>query len=479
GRIAKCNKAYEIRRIAKGPMITNEILTANKLHKIMVISMPLSLLDDRCPSAVSNHGWRGNEAGNDSSNKSPENVKDHNVLVHDEGQLDYTSSDSRLNSTNLRRNRTSSPIPSPKEFGLVLWEHGGNTLDRSKGNKRNWILVWEDGFCDFQDSHQGHKIGPDVFFKMTHEVYRYGEGIIGKVAADNSHKWVFRENGGDNDSSIISSWNVFIDPQPKTWQSQFNSGVQTIALISVREGVIQLGSLNKVEEDLNLVINIQRKFSSLLQSVPGVLSTIQRPLSSMNQSPTNHISQYHFSNETTSTSNSSFFNEGLKPQFSGLKRSLYSQGGLNEVPTKSARMGWNGPHQRDGIPLPPPRQPPPSSWSPPPPFPNLSYCNFGAFLSKTPSQSASPSSPTTTSNCTGGGSSSLLDSDIIRPELTRPDPCGTRSSVNSAPTARLNGNADKVDSISYVRDDKTNPVWFVGVRGMRMVHTDNSINAQM
>ncbi|GAB2256394.1 hypothetical protein Droror1_Dr00010172 [Drosera rotundifolia] len=374
----------------------------------------------------------------------------------------------------------------PRNFPPPKWKYGGNTLDRSKENKRNWILVWEDGFCDFQDSQQGHKIGPDVFFKMTHEVYSYGEGIIGKVAADNSHKWVFRENGGDNDSSIISSWNVFIDPQPKTWQSQFNSGVQTIALISVREGVVQLGSLNKVEEDLNLVINIQRKFSSLLQSVPGVLSTIQRPLSSMNSSPTNLISQYHFSNETTSTSNSSFFNEGLKPQFSGLKRSLYSQGGLNEVPTKSARFGRNGPHQRDDIPLlgpapapPPPRQPPPSSWSPPPLFPNLSYCNFGAFLSKTPSQSASTNSPTTTSNCTGGGSSSLLDSDIIRPELTRTDPCGTGGSLNGTPTARVNGNADKVDTISYARDDKTNPVWFVGVGGMRMVCNGNSINAQM
>lgn len=79
-------------------------------------------------------------------------------------------------------------------------------MDRSKGNKRNWILVWEDGFCNFsacaagvvKDTRGGppffqggapqqppqrgssddesEAMSPELFFKMSHEVYNYGEG---------------------------------------------------------------------------------------------------------------------------------------------------------------------------------------------------------------------------------------------------------------------------------------------------------------
>lgn len=55
------------------------------------------------------------------------------------------------------------------------------------------ILVWEDGFCNFAAStaemnecegsstnsygeYQG--LQPDLFFKMSHEIYNYGEGYI-------------------------------------------------------------------------------------------------------------------------------------------------------------------------------------------------------------------------------------------------------------------------------------------------------------
>lgn len=90
------------------------------------------------------------------------------------------------------------------------------------------------------------RFGTDVFFKMSHEVYNYGEGLVGKVAADNSHKWVFKENPNESDPNLISSWNMSIEPQPRAWEFQFNSGIQTIAIISVREGIIQLGSFDKV-----------------------------------------------------------------------------------------------------------------------------------------------------------------------------------------------------------------------------------------
>ncbi|KAL4022315.1 hypothetical protein IC575_016045 [Cucumis melo] len=140
----------------------------------------------------------------------------------------------------------------PRNFPPPKWEFGGSALDRSKGNKRNWILVWEDGFCDFHECQRAAggcitgRFGVDLFFKMSHEVYSYGEGLVGKVGADNSHKWVFRDNATESDPNLISSWNSSIEPQPRAWESQFQSGIQTIAVIAVREGVVQLGSFDKV-----------------------------------------------------------------------------------------------------------------------------------------------------------------------------------------------------------------------------------------
>ncbi|THG07202.1 hypothetical protein TEA_012008 [Camellia sinensis var. sinensis] len=125
-----------------------------------------------------------------------------------------------------------------KDFLHRRWDYGGGALDRAKGNKRNWILVWEDGFCDFYECERAGNVkgrfGADVFFKMSHE-----NGRIGKVAADNSHKWVFKDNSSENDSSFITSWNVSIEP--------------TIALISVREGIIQLGSFDKRVVNLDVL----------------------------------------------------------------------------------------------------------------------------------------------------------------------------------------------------------------------------------
>ncbi|EPS59365.1 hypothetical protein M569_15441, partial [Genlisea aurea] len=168
----------------------------------------------------------------------------------------------------------------PRNYPPPKWDHGGSFLDRTKGNKRNWILVWEDGFCDFSACERagygkGIRFGADVFFKMSHEVYNFGEGLVGKAASDNSHKWVYRDSQNPNDPTFISSWNTCIDHQPRAWEAQFSSGIETIAVISVRGGAVQLGSLAKVVEDVNLVLNIQRKFS-YLQSIPGIYS-MQRP----------------------------------------------------------------------------------------------------------------------------------------------------------------------------------------------------------
>ncbi|KAL8249917.1 hypothetical protein R6Q59_006785 [Mikania micrantha] len=175
----------------------------------------------------------------------------------------------------------------PRNYPPPKWDTQGGAYDRSRGNRRNWILAWEDGFCNFAAStagetssgdspayghHEYHHyqgLQPELFFKMSHEIYNYGEGLIGKVAADHSHKWIFKEPT-DQDFSFLSAWNNSADSHPRTWEAQFQAGIKTIALIAVKEGVIQLGSINKVIEDLNYIVMVRKKLS-YIESIPGVL----------------------------------------------------------------------------------------------------------------------------------------------------------------------------------------------------------------
>lgn len=188
----------------------------------------------------------------------------------------------------------------PRNFPPPKWDSHGGAYDRSRGNRRNWILVWEDGFCNFAastnaeinssgDHHyscssssayaapadqlqqfQGG-LQPELFFKMSHEIYNYGEGFIGKVAADRSHKWIYKEAAtNEQEINFLSSWHNSADLYPRTWEAQFQSGIKTIALVAVREGVVQLGAVNKVIEDLSYVVLLRKKLS-LIESIPGVL----------------------------------------------------------------------------------------------------------------------------------------------------------------------------------------------------------------
>ncbi|XP_057493999.1 protein RICE SALT SENSITIVE 3-like isoform X2 [Actinidia eriantha] len=177
----------------------------------------------------------------------------------------------------------------PRNYPPPKWDSQGVAYDRSRGNRRNWILVWEDGFCNFAAStaeiatgdcpgssvygnsceyqhYQG--LQPELFFKMSHEIYNYGEALIGKVAADHSHKWIYKEPS-DQEVNFLSSWQNSAD-SPRTWEAQFQSGIKTIALIAVREGVVQLGAVHKVIEDLSYVVLLRKKFS-YIESIPGVL----------------------------------------------------------------------------------------------------------------------------------------------------------------------------------------------------------------
>ncbi|XP_023552150.1 protein RICE SALT SENSITIVE 3-like [Cucurbita pepo subsp. pepo] len=172
----------------------------------------------------------------------------------------------------------------PRNYPPPKWENQG-AFDRSRGNWRNWILVWEDGFCNFAASEAAgdfpapsvvygvqpcRGLQPELFFKMSHEIYNYGEGLIGKVAADRSHKWIHNEPNDNQDIKFLPTWQNSADSHPRTWEAQFQSGIKTIALIAVKEGVVQLGAVQKVTEDLSFIVQLRKKLC-YIESIPGVL----------------------------------------------------------------------------------------------------------------------------------------------------------------------------------------------------------------
>jgi hypothetical protein len=48
---------------------------------------------------------------------------------------------------------------------------------------------------------------------------------MGKVAAGDSHKWVYRE-AQEKGISLLSPWHSSLDPHPRTWEGQFKAGIQ-------------------------------------------------------------------------------------------------------------------------------------------------------------------------------------------------------------------------------------------------------------
>ncbi|XP_031495414.1 protein RICE SALT SENSITIVE 3-like [Nymphaea colorata] len=148
----------------------------------------------------------------------------------------------------------------PRYYPPPKWDEDGGSHRMSRGSQRNWILVWEDGFCNFSSGMtKSSSLEPRLFFRMAHEIYNLEDGLIGRVAANNSEKWIFcdlRHN--------------LADSLPRSWEAQFQAGIQTIALVSVGGGVLQLGSLSKVLEDSDFISRIRRSLI-YLQSIPGVL----------------------------------------------------------------------------------------------------------------------------------------------------------------------------------------------------------------
>ncbi|KAF9605622.1 hypothetical protein IFM89_017965 [Coptis chinensis] len=110
--------------------------------------------------------------------------------------------------------------------------------------------------------------------KMSYLVYSLGEGIIGQVAVTGKHQWIF----ADKPTSRCWSSSEYCDG----WQTQFSAGIKTIAVVAVvPHGVVQLGSLHTVAEDIKLVTRIKDVFYSLQSSS---MKTIPYPICYTTQS---------------------------------------------------------------------------------------------------------------------------------------------------------------------------------------------------
>ncbi|XAR68316.1 hypothetical protein NMG60_11003401 [Bertholletia excelsa] len=151
-------------------------------------------------------------------------------------------------------------------FGAV-WP-GINSLNRCVFLPRT--LMWEDGFCKGRVSDGFGKIdnGEDpvrkAFSKMSIQLYNYGEGLMGRVASDKCHKWVFKDPPPECEQLNISNyWQSSFDPIPPEWTDQFESGIQTIAVIQAGHGLLQLGSCKIIPEDLHFVLRMRHTFNSL------------------------------------------------------------------------------------------------------------------------------------------------------------------------------------------------------------------------
>lgn len=110
---------------------------------------------------------------------------------------------------------------------------------------------------DYSHDHLGLAVA-----KLSYHVYMLGEGIVGQVAVTGKHEWMFAEKQTLCSSFLYYDW----------WETQFSAGIKTVLVVDViPHGVVQLGSLTKVTEDLKLVAHIRRVFSLLhgLSHIPS------------------------------------------------------------------------------------------------------------------------------------------------------------------------------------------------------------------
>lgn len=132
-------------------------------------------------------------------------------------------------------------------------------VNNEKNNRleSNWFDNMDD---NLKDGFYAKDLIGLAIAKMSYRVYSIGEGIVGQVAATGKHLWINRHQ-------LVNR--VFsLDEPLDGWKTQFTAGIRTVVVVDVVPyGVIQLGSLKSVTEDLKLVNNIREIFFELQNSL--------------------------------------------------------------------------------------------------------------------------------------------------------------------------------------------------------------------
>ncbi|OMP02859.1 hypothetical protein COLO4_10770 [Corchorus olitorius] len=93
-----------------------------------------------------------------------------------------------------------------------------------------------------EDAYYEEQMGP-LIDNMLLKFHILGEGIIGQAAFTGKHQWLFSDSHG---TVLDSSANQDIIQDESEFQTQFSSGIKTIAIISVStRGVVEFGSTQK------------------------------------------------------------------------------------------------------------------------------------------------------------------------------------------------------------------------------------------
>ncbi|XP_062095484.1 transcription factor LHW-like [Humulus lupulus] len=147
------------------------------------------------------------------------------------------------------------------------------------------ILTWEDGYCD--TTKPAGRNSDDSYSNETEALsfsgcemttrdsgfggcpielavanlsclqYALGEGLVGEVAYTGNHAWVFFNNFSTRYfySKLVPDWT-------DEWLLQISLGVKTVLLVPVPDGVLQLGSLEMIAEEMAVVDLIKYRFDA-------------------------------------------------------------------------------------------------------------------------------------------------------------------------------------------------------------------------
>eukprot|EP00850_Spirogloea_muscicola_P000062 SM000001S04464 [mRNA] locus=s1:374968:379800:- [translate_table: standard] len=139
------------------------------------------------------------------------------------------------------------PMSPPQDFGSV--GPGQSQWCPSSG-------AGLDGFYSLNN----WRLSPKEF--STVDPAKLSEELIGKVAAHGSYQWVHKK---DLEQAAASNNGLDGLPEqyPAGWQEQFDAGIQTIAGISVAQGVLQLGSCCMLPPNASLVQHVRDLFQAL------------------------------------------------------------------------------------------------------------------------------------------------------------------------------------------------------------------------